>query len=109
MEMRQLLHNPKYTNLWGKLNTKELRQLAQGIPVTKGTDTIVFIKYDKIPFHRRRNVTYGRTVVAYCPEKEDPNRTILTVGGNCIVCPFDVSAPAVKMMMVKMHLNSVIC
>jgi hypothetical protein len=43
MEMRQLLHNPKYSDLWGKSYTKELGCLAQGIPGTKGTDTIVFI------------------------------------------------------------------
>ena len=65
MEMRQLLPNPKYANLWGKLYTKEFRQLFQGIPGTKGTDTIVFIKYDKIPLDQRRNVTYSRTVVVY--------------------------------------------
>jgi hypothetical protein len=47
MKMRQLLKNPKYTNLWGKLYTKELGQLAQGIPGTKDMDTIVFIKYKK--------------------------------------------------------------
>jgi hypothetical protein len=47
-------------------------------------------------------------VVAYWPEKDNPNRTTLTAGSNCIVCPFDVSTPTVKMMMVKMHLNSVI-
>jgi hypothetical protein len=48
MEMQQLLRNPKYSNLWGESYTKELSCLAQGIPGTKGTDTIVFIKYDKI-------------------------------------------------------------
>ena len=69
MEMRQLLRNPKYADLWGKLYTKELGRLAQGIPGTKGTDTIVFIKYNEIPLDQRNNVTYGRTVVAYCPEK----------------------------------------
>jgi hypothetical protein len=46
--------------------------------------------------------------VAYRPEKDDPNRTILRVGSNCIVCLFDVSTPTVKMMKVKMHLNSII-
>jgi hypothetical protein len=73
MEMRQLLRNPKYSNLWGKSYTKELGRLAQGILGTKGTDTIVFINYDKIPLDRRWNVTYGKTVVTYWPEKDDPN------------------------------------
>jgi hypothetical protein len=44
MEMQQLLRNPKYSNLLGKSYTKELECLTQGIPGTKGTDTIVFIK-----------------------------------------------------------------
>ncbi len=58
IEIRHLLCNPKYTKLWGKLYTKELGQLAQGVSGTKGTDTIVFIKYGKIPLNRRRHITY---------------------------------------------------
>jgi hypothetical protein len=73
MEMRHLLRNPKYTKLWGKFYTKELGQLAQGVPGTKGTNTIFFIKYDKIPLNRRRHITYRKTVVTYQPEKDDPN------------------------------------
>ena len=87
---------------------KELGRLAQGVPGTAGTDTIVFIKYDDIPIDRRGHVTYGKTVVMYRPEKADPNRSRLTVGGNRIVYPGDVSTPTVEMMTVKMHLNSVI-
>ena len=56
---------PKVLQPMGKSYTKELRQLAQGIPGTKGMDTIVLIKYNKIPLNQRRNVMYGRTVVAY--------------------------------------------
>ncbi len=52
MEIRHLLKNPKYSELWRKSYTKKLGQLAQGIPGTKGTDTIVFIKYDDIPLDR---------------------------------------------------------
>jgi hypothetical protein len=44
MEMKHLLVNPKYKEVWGKLYTTELGRLAQGIlGVSKGTDTIVFI------------------------------------------------------------------
>jgi hypothetical protein len=42
MEMRHLLINPKYKELWGKSYTKELARLAQaqGIPgISKGTNT----------------------------------------------------------------------
>ncbi len=65
MEMRHLLHNPKYTELWGKLYTKELGLLAQGVSGINGTDTIVFIKYNKIPLNRRRHITYRKMVVTY--------------------------------------------
>ncbi len=73
-----------------------------------GTDTIVFIKYNKIPLDRRRHITYRKMVVTYRPEKDNPNQTRLTVGGNWIVHHVDVSTPMFKMMTVKMHLNSVI-
>jgi hypothetical protein len=70
MEMCHLLCNPKYTKLWGKLYTKELGQLAQGVSGTKSTDTIVFIWYNKIPLDRRRHITYRKMVVMYQPEKD---------------------------------------
>jgi hypothetical protein len=108
METCHLLHNPKYTKLWGRLYTKELGGLAQGVSRTKCTDTIVFIRYNEIPLYRRRHITYQKMVVTYQLEKDDPNRTRLTVGGNRIVHHGDVSTPTVKMMTVKMHLNSVI-
>ncbi len=63
MEIHHLLRNPKYTNLWGKLYTKELGQLAQGVSGTKGTDTIVFIRYNETPLDRRRHITYGKPAV----------------------------------------------
>jgi hypothetical protein len=108
MEMRHLLRNPKYTELWGESYTKEIGQLAQGVSGMKGTDTIFFIKYDKIPLNRRRHITYGKTVVTYLPEKDDPNCTRLMVGGNWIVHHGNVSMPMIEMMTVKMQLNSVI-
>ena len=51
---------------------------------------------------------YGKTVATYRPEKKDPNRTLLTVGGNRIMYPGDVSTPMVEITMVKMYLISVI-
>ncbi len=60
MEMKHLLVNPKYKEVWGKLYTTELGRLAQEIPgVSKGTDTIVFIQRDEVPIDRIKDVTYG--------------------------------------------------
>jgi hypothetical protein len=46
--------------------------------------------------------------VNYCPEKANPNRTCLTIGGKCITYPEDCGAPTVDMVTVKIHLNSVV-
>ena len=51
LEMRHLLTNPKYKDVWGKSYTTELGRLAQGIPgVSEGTNTIVLITRKEIPF-----------------------------------------------------------
>jgi hypothetical protein len=109
MELRHLLVNPKYKELWGKSYTIKLGCLAQGIPsVRKGTNTIVFIGRDGIPIDQQKDVTYGRVCVNYRPEKANPNCTCLTVGGNCITYPSDCSITIVDMVTVKTHLNSII-
>jgi hypothetical protein len=68
----------------------------------------VFIARDEIPFVPLKNVTYGRVCVNYCPEKDDPNHTRLTISGNRVNFPGDCGTPTVDMVTVKLHLNSVI-
>eukprot|EP00804_Cyclotella_cryptica_P001885 CCRYP_007356-RA/>CCRYP_007356-RA protein AED:0.20 eAED:0.20 QI:0/-1/0/1/-1/1/1/0/768 len=75
LEHRHLIKNPKYCTIWKNAYGKELGRLAQGIPGTvKGTNTIVFVAYNKIPPQCQKDVTYGRIVANYRPEKEDPYR-----------------------------------
>jgi hypothetical protein len=102
LEMRHLLVNPKYKELWGKSYTTELGRLAQSIlGVSKGTDTIVFITCNEISFARLKDVPYGRVCVSYHPKKDDPNRTRLTVGGNRVNFPRDYGTTTVDMVTVK--------
>jgi hypothetical protein len=109
MEMQHLLVNPKYKELWGKSYTKELRQLAQSIPgVSKGTNTIVFIQCKDISNSCKGVVTYAQVCVNYHLEKEDPNRTQVTVGSNLLHYLGNCGTPTVDMITVKLHLNSVI-
>jgi hypothetical protein len=109
MEMRHLLVNPKYKELWGKSYMKELGCLAQGIPgVSKGTDTIVLICHEDIPHNRKCDVTYAQVCVNYCPEKEDPNHTQVTMGGNLLHYPGNCGTLTIDMITVQLHLNSVI-
>ena len=73
-----------------------------------GTNTIFFIDKKDIPAARWKDVTYGRICVNYRPEKNDPNRVRLTVGGDRINYPEDCGTPTAGMLTVKMLLNSVI-
>eukprot|EP00957_Ditylum_brightwellii_P054523 4130675-Ditylum_brightwellii.AAC.1 len=52
-----------------------------------------FIPYKQVPQDRRGNVTYGHIVVDYHPQKAEPERTRLTIWGDRIQYPGDVSTP----------------
>ena len=59
---------------------------------SEGTNTIFFIDKANVPAERWKDVTYGRVVVAYRPEKSYPYQTRLTVGGKLIAYPGDNAA-----------------
>ena len=42
------------------------------------------------------------------PEKADPNRTCITIGGNCICYPSDVGTKNASLDLVQLFLNSVL-
>lgn len=99
----------QYREVWSKAGAKELGRLTQGIPeVVDGTNTMFFVDYDAIPQDRRKDVTYARICVNFRPEKEDPNRVRITVGGNRINYPYDCGTPTADMLLVKLLFNSII-
>ncbi len=109
MEYRHLIKSPRHQTAWSTSFANELDRLAQGaLGRVTGTDTIFFIDHSKIPDDRRGDVTYGRIVVLHRPEKTEPNRTRLTVGGNLIDYPGDVSTPTADTTTAKMVINSTI-
>ena len=55
-----------------------------------------------------RKVTYGRICVNYRPQKADPYRTRLTVGGDRIDYPWDKSCPTAGLQTSKILFNSVV-
>jgi hypothetical protein len=70
LEICHLLVNPKYKDVCEKSYTTELGRLAQGIPsISEGTNTIVFITHDGIPFDQLKDITYGRICANYHPER----------------------------------------
>ena len=109
MEYRHLMADPKLKPLWQAKYGKELGRLAQGMPgVVEGTNTIFFIHKNEVPEDRWRDVTYGRIVTAHRPEKTDPHRVRLTVGGDRINYTGDCGTPTAGMLTTKIHLNSII-
>ena len=109
MEYRHLMKKPKYCNLYGNSYAKDIGRLAQDMPgQVTGTNTIFFINKKDVPADSWRDVTYGRVMVKFRPEKEDPYRTRLTVGGDCLNYPYDCGTPTVDLATVKYLLNSVI-
>ena len=109
LEYRQLVKNPKYRDTWSKAFGKEIGRLAQGQKgVVEGTNTMFFIPFDQIPKDRVKDITYTRICANYRPEKSDPNRIRITLGGNLINYPGDVGTRTADMLTVKLLLNSVI-
>ena len=53
-------------------------------------------------------MTYGQIVVDYRPDRTDPYRTRLTVGGDTVNCPGDCGTPTVDLTTVKLVLNIIV-
>jgi hypothetical protein len=106
LEYRKLIRHPKYQKIWSHSAANEFGRLAQGIRNIPGTDTIKFIHKTEVP--KGQVVTYGRFVCDIRPQKEEKERTRLTVGGNLIDYPGKVSAPTANLTTYKLHCNDVI-
>jgi hypothetical protein len=106
----KLQHDPDLKDLWVPAMSKELHRLAQGKPgITKATNTIFFLSHNEIrhiPNHR--TVTFARIVIDHQPQKEDPNRIRITVGGNLINYPFELTTCTTDMVSSKLLWNSTI-
>ena len=110
LEYRDLIKNPTTQATWANSMCNEIGRLAQGRKSTglKGTDTFHFIPFSDIPQDRRKDITYARVVVDYRPQKAEPNRTRITVGGDRINYPYTVTTETAEITTHKLLLNSVV-
>jgi hypothetical protein len=97
--------------LWERSCTEEIARLAQGfppggIPRSEGTETIFFIAHTAIPTGRK--ATYLRLVVTDRPQKAQPRRVRMTVGGDRIDYPGEVSTKTSSLSTAKILFNSVV-
>eukprot|EP00804_Cyclotella_cryptica_P013964 CCRYP_002495-RA/>CCRYP_002495-RA protein AED:0.17 eAED:0.08 QI:0/0/0/1/1/1/3/0/1003 len=82
---------------------------AQGWDGSTGTDTIFFMSHNEIKnIPKDRTVTYARIVVDYRPQKDDPNRVRITVGGNLINYPGELTTRTADLTTAKILWNSTI-
>ena len=116
LEHRQLRRNPRYKATWDTLYTNKLGRLCQGIGAgstpsaqrVSGTYTFFLIDFQDIPLHKRKKVCHTMVVCEVHPDKDDPDRTRITIGGNRICYPGGVSTNTALLELVKLLLNSVL-
>ena len=109
MGFRELInHSPEYKAIWSHSFANELGRLTQGVGqrMPTGTQTLAFINRKQVPANKK--ATYARIVAEIRPQKDEIHRTRLTVGGNLIQYPYDVSTPTSEMTTSKILFNSVL-
>ena len=108
MDYHDLISDPDYKDILTQSVANKLGRLAQGVGNRiKGTNAIFFIHKHQVP--KGRTVTYACTVCTIQPEKEEKERTRITVGGNLITnYPGDASTDTAGLETIKIHWNSVV-
>ena len=97
--------------IWTTAFGKEFGGLAQGDNKTGavGTMTIFFLNHERIKLIPADwTITYNQAVVDYRLQKEDPNRIRITVGGNLISYPGELTTQTADLITSKIMWNSVI-
>ena len=106
---QKLLKIPSLRDIWTKAMCKELGNISQGWGNEKGTNTVKFLTHREIAnIPADRIVTYARIVVDYREQKEDPNRVRITVGGNLINYPGELTTRTADLTTTKLMWNSVV-
>ena len=97
MEYRDLISDPSTRATWICSAANEFGHLVQGLPdnCVERTNTIFFIPFSKVPRHKRP--TYARFVCSYHHQKAEPYHTRITVGGNLIDYPGNLSMKVADM------------
>jgi len=106
LEHRHLIRHPRLGPTWRHAAANEFGRLAQGIRDIPGTDTITFIPPHEVP--KNKTVTYACFVADIRPQKAEPNRVRMTIGGNLIQYDGDVSSPTGSLTTYKLHCNDVV-
>ena len=92
--------------LWECSTAEEFHRLCKGNEKIRGTDTMHFIHKKDVPAGCK--VTYMRLIITDRPQKEQPRRVRITVGGDRLDYPFDASTRTSDITTAKLLWNSVL-
>jgi hypothetical protein len=106
LEEYKNLRNSSEGPLWITSCSEEFHRLCSGTPEQPGTNTMFFIPHTQVPTGRK--VTYMRLVVTDRPQKANPRRVRITVGGDRFDYPFDISTRTAGLTTAKILFNSVV-
>jgi hypothetical protein len=107
LEYHHLIQNETTFPIWNKAAANDFWSLAQGVGGRiEGSNTILFIPRQAVT--KGEIVTYGRFVVDIRPNKTETHRFRLTVVGNLIQYPGDVSTRSADLTTSKCLWNSAI-
>ena len=102
----ELLRGPD-KDIWDRALSNEVGHLAQGNNAgVTSTDIIDFISHSDVP--KNVKVTYANFVCSHRPNKPEPWRIRIVVGGDRLYCSYDTGSPAASLLETKLLLNSVI-
>jgi hypothetical protein len=100
------LKSDKHRQIWQHSLANELGPLFQEIRDIQGTDTCFYIARNKVPRHKQ--ATYGCICCNYCPQKDEPHCTRLTIGSDKITYTGNKSTPTADLVTAKLLINSTI-
>ena len=93
LKHRQLCRQSNLGPIWDSSYSNKLGRLCQGVSkgptstgqLVKGTDTFCVIHFSDIPCDRLKVITVTKVVCDFFFEKENSNRTRITIMGNQVV------------------------
>jgi hypothetical protein len=106
LEYCHLIKSDSHPTIWQHSFANKLGHLFQGIHDIKGTNTCFFICKQQMPHHK--GATYGWICYNYCPQKDEPHCTPLTIGGDQITYDGEESTPTATLVTAKLLINSTI-
>jgi hypothetical protein len=105
------MNDPTTAEIWMMAFGKDFGGMSQGNNKTgqKGTNAMfVMSPSDRLLIPKDRVITYARVVVDHRPQKEDPNCIRITVGGNLIDYPGELTTRTADITTAKLHWNGML-